>query len=792
MADDKIHIDFTGDASSFNRAVNEVEGGVNRASGGFNVASVAASAFGFAIGQAMFTAAGAVADFAAGAVSDFVAVDTALTNIQSVTMQTDAEIASLGRTINTLASGSILADAQVQIAQSAYEVASGVADESARIDILTESLSLAEAGAMEMQTATAGLVGAVNAYTPAVLSADRAADIYQRTVAVGVGSADEFTRALNSVVGTVASAGVGFDELGSAIAFQTTKGVEASVAARNTRTALLELIAPGEKMKDLYEDLGVTSGQWLVETRGLAGAIDYVSDAVNNNTGALFDLTGSQEALAAMTAISTDEYEGFFTTFQEGVDGSVDAARAIQAQGIDAQWQNFNNQISTLANTFITELEPAISSTLSGLADAAQAAGGFIDFIFGDDPVSDIANTIDETIPDSLNGLSVEQPITANFTLANGETLWQVWTEEFSDSISWDDFKQQTVTQLEAAGFTATTTPAGFAFTVQADGEIRTNAHLIAEIKSERFLEMSRDIDQLGQSAERAESPIYKLGTVIGEAFESFASGEFSVMLVEGIAGGIYTIGAAAREAAIEISHLTEGVLGLEENAIDDFFFPEIASESTPNKSLQVPQRNASGFIVGFGEQEGGRSIDFTSVNYDSSIPGNVVGFLRDGTPVEASVTVTIPEGERGKLFTAFGANEEGTIPLSANIASTLDKSVDIDIAKLDDGLDKATRDRNVTITVDVLAHVSKRAGDAATSAVIGDIPQFADGGYTGSWSGPGLDGQGGFIAMLHPNETVIPSGGGQAQAEMITIHMPVTLDGQVLYDGMMEVKRGR
>ena len=46
-------------------------------------------------------------------------------------------------------------------------------------------------------------------------------------------------------------------------------------------------------------------------------------------------------------------------------------------------------------------------------------------------------------------------------------------------------------------------------------------------------------------------------------------------------------------------------------------------------------------------------------------------------------------------------------------------------------------------------------------------MPSFAGGGYTGSGSrAGGLDGQGGFLAMLHPNETVVDhargrSGGG-------------------------------
>jgi hypothetical protein len=64
----------------------------------------------------------------------------------------------------------------------------------------------------------------------------------------------------------------------------------------------------------------------------------------------------------------------------------------------------------------------------------------------------------------------------------------------------------------------------------------------------------------------------------------------------------------------------------------------------------------------------------------------------------------------------------------------------------------------------------------ASTASIVGNIQavrmSFAGGGFTGN--GPrsgGLDGQGGFLAMMHPKETVIdhtkPGGGGRGGAQM-------------------------
>lgn len=49
-------------------------------------------------------------------------------------------------------------------------------------------------------------------------------------------------------------------------------------------------------------------------------------------------------------------------------------------------------------------------------------------------------------------------------------------------------------------------------------------------------------------------------------------------------------------------------------------------------------------------------------------------------------------------------------------------------------------------------------------------LPSFDGGGYTGPGRGPGLDGKGGFLALLHPNETVLDHSKGQGMGPTIQI----------------------
>jgi hypothetical protein len=64
---------------------------------------------------------------------------------------------------------------------------------------------------------------------------------------------------------------------------------------------------------------------------------------------------------------------------------------------------------------------------------------------------------------------------------------------------------------------------------------------------------------------------------------------------------------------------------------------------------------------------------------------------------------------------------------------------------------------------------LGQRSGGGGIFGFLGGLLGFEGGGYTGSGSRVGgVDGRGGFPAILHPNETVIdhtkPGGGGQGQ----------------------------
>ena len=72
---------------------------------------------------------------------------------------------------------------------------------------------------------------------------------------------------------------------------------------------------------------------------------------------------------------------------------------------------------------------------------------------------------------------------------------------------------------------------------------------------------------------------------------------------------------------------------------------------------------------------------------------------------------------------------------------------------------------------IEPIAAVGSSLLSGAVSSLLGKFPTFAGGGYTGSGArAGGMDGQGGYLAMLHPRETVVDHTKGQGAAPVSVV----------------------
>jgi TP901 family phage tail tape measure protein len=281
--------------------------------------------------------------------------ETSLKNIQVVSGATVGEMEVLKGELLSIGSQSL---AGPQAVADAYnDIAGGITDASARMGALSASIAMAEAGQADLGVATGGMVSVMNAFGYSAEQAMGVSDVFTQTVGMGVGSMDEFVSAMSPIAGLTASVGVGFDELGSAMAFATSKGQTAAMAATQMKAAMTSLLNPNETMAVALKSVGIESGSAMLAEYGLAESLNIVKQALGGSQDAMTKALGSSEALQAAIALTADDYGAFATTFGSTMSGVTESARSIQLESfesktarLEAVSQSLQMQIGTDVN----------------------------------------------------------------------------------------------------------------------------------------------------------------------------------------------------------------------------------------------------------------------------------------------------------------------------------------------------------------------------------------------------------------------------------------------------------
>lgn len=305
---------------------------------------------------------------------DAIRFEELMMNAASILDITEAEIASLSTQVRELGENSRYGP--IQVADAFYEIASGVLEASARLPILQAAIRAAEAGNTDLRETTLGLIAAVNSYGSETLSAARAADIYLRTVAVGVGSQLDFVSAISPQIRLMSSFKVSFEEVGAAMAFLTAKGSPASRAMTQLASSVTALVKPNKTMEALITRLGYASGQAMLEAHGLARSLEMIQELAGNDMPRAL---GRKEGLLAVVALLTGEFKEFSKEFIASIDGSVDRAREVQLKATKAVIDQAVAAFQGMKIVLIDTIMPTINSLFTVFKELSLAFTEFIE-----------------------------------------------------------------------------------------------------------------------------------------------------------------------------------------------------------------------------------------------------------------------------------------------------------------------------------------------------------------------------------------------------------------------------
>ncbi len=157
------------------------------------------------------------------------------------------------------------------------------------LEVLESSAKAAAAGLGETKTIADLVTSAMNAYGSENLSAAKATNVLVGAVREGKAEASELAGSMGQVLPIASELGVGFDQVGAAIAAMTRTGTNAATAATQLRAIMSSLLKPSADAAKALGEMGTSSQQLRKQLReeGLVSVLGFLRDQMENNEEAM-------------------------------------------------------------------------------------------------------------------------------------------------------------------------------------------------------------------------------------------------------------------------------------------------------------------------------------------------------------------------------------------------------------------------------------------------------------------------------------------------------------------------
>ena len=327
-------------------------------------------------GQVAATALAGIATAAAGvaisAVNAGKEYQAQLANISTLLTGTEGEVAARTAEIGDqiLEVSNKTGVATENLTDGMYQVISAFGDSADAASILETAAKSAAAG----NATTADSINLLSAVTKgygdtSAAAVQKAADLSFATVRLGQTSFPELAASMGKVIPLAGTLGLEQEQLFGAMA--TLTGVTGSTAEVVTqlKATMQGFLSPSKNMQEALSSMGYESGQALLESEGLQGALDALKDSVNGDELAFAGLFSSVEAQTAVLAMAGTQSENLAMKTAEMYEatGAADTAFRRQTKNLKYTIQTVKN----LGQNFLTQIGTEILPYVNEFADKA-------------------------------------------------------------------------------------------------------------------------------------------------------------------------------------------------------------------------------------------------------------------------------------------------------------------------------------------------------------------------------------------------------------------------------------
>ncbi len=234
-----------------------------------------------------------------------------------------------------------------------------------QINLLEQAAVLAKTGLADLGESAALLTSTINAFELSVDKAENLSSLFFRTADLGRTTVEELGKSFGTVSTLAFEAGVSAEELAAAFATITINGVDTAKAATQLRGILNALIKPTDDLQKVFEEAGFSEGALAVETLGLAGTLDLISNAANGSQAAMGKLIPRLRGITGQLILSRNSGEEFRRTLSE-IQRSADQGIQEEFQiTIQTDAERVTAALNRLSNVLTVDLGQSILKVLA-------------------------------------------------------------------------------------------------------------------------------------------------------------------------------------------------------------------------------------------------------------------------------------------------------------------------------------------------------------------------------------------------------------------------------------------
>lgn len=315
------------------------------------------------------TAVGTLGVAAVKAASEY---ETQVANISTLLTGTEAEIAARTAEIKTqiLDVSSRTGVATADLTDGMYQVVSAFGDSEDAVNILETAAKAAAAGNATTTDSINLLSAVTKGYGDTSAEAvQKAADLSFATVRLGQTSFPELASSMGKVIPLASTLGVEQEQLFGAMATLTGVTGSTSEVVTQLKATMQAFLSPSSNMQKALAGLGYESGQALLESEGLQGALMTLKGAVNDDELAFAGLFSSVEAKTAVLAMAGTQADNLTTKTAEMYEATGAANAAFERQTDTLAYDI--QMIKNLGANFLTEIGTNILPYVREFAEAA-------------------------------------------------------------------------------------------------------------------------------------------------------------------------------------------------------------------------------------------------------------------------------------------------------------------------------------------------------------------------------------------------------------------------------------